>query len=115
MTPKEFTIKKFENNHPDLIKIIEYWTDISIEKDLDEIHILLHPPELKGYPKEDTFNKEGVRETYAFMVDLGSKVADYLIAKGFPQVSRSYGGQLQDKDGFHKRGTVIKAYTTKTY
>lgn len=115
-TQKEFVIKRFEANYPELMKIIEEWTNISIEYDLDDIKIMLNSTNLTNIPPDEWDNKGQVNKRHEFYTYYQNKIIEYLQAKGFKAVGYSMGTttlhkpKTETKSELSVNGYMITAY-----
>jgi hypothetical protein len=114
MEAKEFIIKKFELNNPELVKVIEEWTEHSIKMNWDEVRILLNGNNVPNYPIEDEFNEKGERKTWVFLNKTSQNIGDYLMAKGFTHIIHYSSGYLQASDGQYYSGHIIYASMYKS-
>ena len=76
MTPHEFIIKKFELNNPDLIKIIDDWSNWSVYNNWDNIQIAFGDFNISN-------SRAGADKCEYFTEFLLPKVSSYLLANGF--------------------------------
>ena len=109
MDPKEFILKRFETNYPEVVKLIEVWAEHSIKQNWDALSVLLNHHTVPDCPP-DEFSKElQGNKRYFFFKELGAKVAEYLYTKAYTYVSRTDGDQLYTPDGKHMSGLVVRA------
>jgi len=109
MEAKEFIIKKFELNNPELLKVIEEWTEHSIKMNWDEVRIIVNEFNVPNCPEEGTFNEKGARKTWAFLNKTCEDIGDYLMAKGFTMITRYACGTLKSADGKYYSGHMVYA------
>ncbi len=111
MDAKEFEIKKFETNHPDLVVLIDVWAQHSIKQDWDALCVVLNHHTVPDCPESVWCDTLKANKRYYFFMKLSEKVADYLMAKGYKMTSRTYGEMLISPDGRFMQGDVVRGYT----
>jgi len=114
MDAKEFIIKKFEQNNPELLKVIEDWTQHSINQNWDELRILLNEINVPNCPKANEYDKElKINKQYHFLQKVSENIADYLLAKGFTYIETISDYSSIAPDGRFYRGCCIFASMKK--
>lgn len=109
MNPKEFITKRFETNYPELVELIETWAEHSIKQNWDELCVLLNRHTVSGCPPSEWSEELKGNKEYLFLKEITDKVAEYLFAKGYTWVGRSYGGSLISPDEKHMSGHIVRA------
>jgi hypothetical protein len=112
MEANEFIIKKFERNYPTLVKLIDEWTEHSIEQNWDCVKIILNEYNVPNCPEPNTFNEKHERKSWIYLEDISSKIAEYFFAKGFKRVNRHWPVTLWSPYKIHLSGHCISAYFT---
>ena len=109
MEPKEFITKRFETNYPELVELIAVWAEHSIKQNWDELCVVLNQHTVPNCPPEEWSEELQANKRYHFFMELSRKVSDYLFAKGYTYVSRTFGGQLINPEGKFMSGDIVKA------
>jgi hypothetical protein len=115
MDAKHFYISKFEKHNPELVKVIEEWYEQSIESNWDELRIIVNEYNIPNCPKNNEWdNDKKINKTYAFIQKTCYDISDYLLAKGFTQVSfQGCQHEFSKKAGSWLQGTCIRASMRK--
>jgi len=119
LKPNDYIIQRFEVNNPHLVKIIEDWTKISIEYDLEDIKIVLNKENMPDYPENFWDDKIQRNSVYNYMMKKQELISEYLLAKGFPAVGYTkssttlYVKGSNGRKPLHECGYIITAYIKK--
>jgi len=110
MDAKEFIIKKFEQNNPVIIKLIEKWEKHSINENWDGLNIILNGYNVPNCPHENEYDMDKqVNKQFAFLNEICKKVTQYFLAKGYKKVSTSPCSTLKDYNGDFIHGYKVVA------
>lgn len=110
--PKEYTIKRFETKYPEIVKLIDVWTEHSIKQDWDTICVALNQHTVPDCPPDEYCNELNANKRYVFFTDLSERLGDYFLAQGYKMVSKSMGStQIMTPEGNFMHAYVVKAYT----
>lgn len=111
MNAKEFEIKKFETNYPEIVKLIDVWAQHSIEQNWNAMSVVLNHHTVPDCPEDAFCHELRANKRYHFFMKLSEKVGDYLLAKGYKMISRISGDKLISPDGRFMQGEVVRVYT----
>ena len=119
MNAEEFVIKKFETNNPELVKSIEEWTDFSIRKNYDGIHIIINQNNVINCPGENEYgviNEKGEKGNllHWHLKKITANVVEYFSARGFKEIHTLYPKTEISPNGTFQNGNLIIAFYTKT-
>jgi len=109
MDAKEFIIKKFEQNNPELLKVIEEWTQHSINQNWDELRILLNQDNVPQCPKNEYDEILKANKQYLFLLKTSQDIIDYLMVKGFTYIISSPTETLITPTNVYQRGFCLFA------
>ena len=110
--PKEYIIKRFETNYPEIVELIDVWTQHSIKKDWDAITVGLNQHTVPDCPPNEYCNELQANKRYMFFTELSERLGDYFLAQGYKMVSKTMGStQIEAPDGRIMAAYVVKAYT----
>ena len=112
ISPKEYTIKRFEARYPHIVKLIDIWTEHSIKQDWDCICVALNEYTVSDCPPDEYCNELKANRRYVFLTNLSERVGDYFLAQGYKMVSKSMGStQIKTPEGKTMTAHVVRAYT----
>jgi hypothetical protein len=95
MNAKEFVIRKFELNNPELIKSINEWEEFSIKQNYEGLHILLNQNNIPNCPSEGTYgiiNESGEKGNllHYHLRKITAEVQEYFTALGYKEIHTLY-------------------------
>ena len=64
MTARDFVIKRFETNNPEILKIIEVWSEFSIKENHKGLWVFLSPKSFPQCPESKWLNADIDAETH---------------------------------------------------
>ena len=87
MNAKEFVIKRFELNNPELLKSIKEWEELSIQQNYEGVHIILNQNNIPNCPAENAYgiiNEKGEQGNllHCYFKKITAEVAEYFLALG---------------------------------
>lgn len=114
MNDKEFVIKKFELNNPELVKSIHEWEDFSIKQNYEGIHILLNQNNITKCPDENEYgiiNEQGEKGNllHYHLRKITAEVVEYFTALGYSEIHTLYPKTELSPNNTHQQGFLIIA------
>lgn len=117
MEPKDFIIKRFELNFPEFVKLVEEWTEISIQRNWENVKIFLNTKNCPDVPASGWDETTQSDKRYAYFIGVIEVIVEYLQAKGYPAVSYTKAiisineEKTETRDKFQASGYCITAHT----
>lgn len=114
MNAKEFVIRKFELNNPELVKSIGEWTELSIQKNYEGVHIILNQNNIPKCPSENEYgiiNDRGERGNllHYHTRKITAEVVEYFTALGYKEIHTLYPQTEISPNNTHQNGFLIIA------
>jgi len=110
MEAKEFIIKKFELNNPELLKVINDWTEHSIKQNWDDLKIILNESNVPNCPKDNEYDDVlKVNKKSYFLNKTCENIGEYLLAKGFTRIDIFWSEDLFSPDHCWYHGHSVHA------
>lgn len=114
MEAKEFVIKRFEAGNPEIVKVILEWTEFSITKNYDGVHIIINEYNVPNCPKEneyDVINEKGEHGNlqYYYLKKVIFQIKEYLSAQGYSNIHTLYPVTEISPNGKYINGFLIIA------
>lgn len=114
MEAKEFVIRRFESNNPELLKSIKEWEEFSIKQNYEGVHILLNENNIPKCPSETEYgiiNDKGERGNllHYHIRKITAEVVEYLTALGFSEIHTLYPNTEITPNNTYQSGFLIIA------